>query len=143
MEKRRRWRKRRIKMAKFFASKESRLARSGNGLAAGYGTLLPSYWYANVHLFPRVLEKDGHLLPPFLSLSLSLSIFFLRSIRQRLPAIFERDNFQRKRSFQCDGIFEKRKCWICKLLLDSTKITYFFIIEDIRKFWPTIDRMIA
>lgn len=78
-------------MAKFFASKESRLARSGNGLAAGYGTLLPSYWYANVHLFPRVLEKDGHLLPPFLSLSLSLSIFFLRSIRQRLPAIFNRD----------------------------------------------------
>lgn len=65
-------------MAKFFASKESRLARSGNGLAAGYGTLLPSYWYANVHLFPRVLEKDGHLLPPFLSLSVSLD--FLPSI---------------------------------------------------------------
>lgn len=84
-------------MAKFFASKESRLARSGNGLAAGYGTLLPSYWYANVHLFPRVLEKDGHL-----PLSLSLSArFFVRSQRlirehrpivtPRLLAIFERD----------------------------------------------------
>lgn len=70
VEKRRRWRKRAIKMAKLFASKESRLARSGNGLAAGYGTLLPSYWYANVHLFPRVLEKDGHL---FLSLSFDSS----------------------------------------------------------------------
>lgn len=74
VEKRRRWRKRAIKMAKLFASKESRLARSGNGLAAGYGTLLPSYWYANVHLFPRVLEKDGHL-------SLSLFRFFVRSQR--------------------------------------------------------------
>lgn len=80
MEKRRRWRKRPIKMAKFFASKESRLARSGNGLAAGYGTLLPSYWYANVHLFPRVLEKDGHL-------PLSLSLRSIATIDKGTPII--------------------------------------------------------
>lgn len=70
-------------MAKFFASKESRLARSGNGLAAGYGTLLPSYWYANVHLFPRVLEKDGHL--P-LSLSLRSILRSIATIDKGTPA---------------------------------------------------------
>lgn len=42
-------------------------------------------------------------------------------------------------------IWKEKMKIICKLLLDcdSTKITYFFIIEDIRKFWPTIDRMIV
>lgn len=63
-------------MAKFFASKESRLARSGNDLAAGYGTLLPSYWYANVHLFPRVLALERRPNPssrPFVSIAIQTS----------------------------------------------------------------------
>lgn len=107
VEKRRRWRKRAIKMAKLFASKESRLARSGNGLAAGYGTLLPSYCYANVHLFPRVLEKDGHL-----SLSLSLSILrSIATIDKGTPiARFARDFLKRSKNSMkrdCFDVFKK------------------------------------
>lgn len=94
-------------MAKLFASKESRLARSGNGLAAGYGTLLPSYWYANVHLFPRVLEKDGHL-----SLSLSLSILrSIATIDKGTPiARFARDFLKRSKNSMkrdCFDVFKK------------------------------------